>query len=287
MQYRALAERVIDEMERELTDWLRQEEERPFGHYRFLHLPALGGALERSPLADGPPAPFVIVNFAIDPDGAVTSPLWPQDPQLAESVLGWRMNAEMERQRDEILSLIENLARRRTSDDDAKTVAQLKKSKLEKTAELEDSDLEASRYAQKIPTPRPKSRKVQRAPPPESPEALLSQLNRGIQSRDVRTTQIQQSQAVNVYNFEQQASDLLADALADHHGLEPDALIDVSLEPMVGRPLAAGNMLLYRTVLISDRAFRQGMVISGPLLVRHLAARVLTPEQARSKLVRL
>ena len=34
-RHRAVAERLFDEMERELSGLLRAEEERPFAHYRF------------------------------------------------------------------------------------------------------------------------------------------------------------------------------------------------------------------------------------------------------------
>ncbi len=36
LERRTVAERVIDEMERELTAFLRREEDRPFTHYRYL-----------------------------------------------------------------------------------------------------------------------------------------------------------------------------------------------------------------------------------------------------------
>jgi hypothetical protein len=55
LRHRAVAERVFDEMERALSDFLQQEEERPFERYA----------------AAEPPAPFAIGYFQIAPDGAV------------------------------------------------------------------------------------------------------------------------------------------------------------------------------------------------------------------------
>jgi signal transduction histidine kinase len=55
LRHRAVAERVFDEMERALSEFLRQEEERPFERYT----------------AAEPPAPFAIGYFQIAPDGAV------------------------------------------------------------------------------------------------------------------------------------------------------------------------------------------------------------------------
>ena len=53
--HEAVAERIFDELERELTLFLRREEERPFEQYRSFVLPSqvLSNAveLERSPLA--------------------------------------------------------------------------------------------------------------------------------------------------------------------------------------------------------------------------------------------
>ena len=71
-RHQAVAERLFDELERELTDWLRSEEERPFGHYRFLFLSDDQGP-QRSPLADGPQVPFVFAHFQIEPDGSPSS----------------------------------------------------------------------------------------------------------------------------------------------------------------------------------------------------------------------
>ncbi|MGH7893249.1 MAG: hypothetical protein ACREQL_01190, partial [Candidatus Binatia bacterium] len=55
MRHRAVAERVFDEMERGLSDFLGREEARPFEHY-----------------VEGEPAPpFVLGYFQIDPGGRV------------------------------------------------------------------------------------------------------------------------------------------------------------------------------------------------------------------------
>jgi signal transduction histidine kinase len=56
LQHRTVAERVFDEMERALSDFLRQEEARPFEGYA----------------AADPAWPFAIAYFQVGPDGAVT-----------------------------------------------------------------------------------------------------------------------------------------------------------------------------------------------------------------------
>src|SRR5262245_53052856 len=81
LRHRAVADRVFDEMERALSEFLAREEERPFGQYRYTYAPPgqLGAtvALTRSPLADPPTLPYVVGYFQIDPDGSLHTPLRP------------------------------------------------------------------------------------------------------------------------------------------------------------------------------------------------------------------
>jgi len=76
VSHRAVAERLFDEMERELSQLLRGEEERPFADYRF-QAPdedANGdGSAPRPPRAGSDP-PYVIGYFQIDPDGTFSAP---------------------------------------------------------------------------------------------------------------------------------------------------------------------------------------------------------------------
>ncbi len=266
-RHQAVAERLFDELERELTDWLRSEEERPFGHYRFLFL-ADDQEPQRSPLADGPQVPFVFAHFQIEPDGAVTSPLWPSDADRAFRVLGWRMGQGQEVQRDEILQVLSDLVLHRTP-------------------------RSASLQAPGTTIPEAGSRRELERLSAQETRGLLSRLNRGLASRSGRTTQVQQSQVQNVLDFaegkdvgelssklsklksRQSAQSTEAEELDDLRGL-----VDVSLEPMVGRGIDGSFMLLYRTVVIGDRAYRQGMVVDGEGLVEWLAERVLRSESA-------
>ena len=84
-QNRAVAERVFDEMERALSDFLRAEDERPPAQYSFYYTPdgAPSNFRVRSPLADTPEKPFVVGYFQIDADGKVTTPLLPLDRAAA------------------------------------------------------------------------------------------------------------------------------------------------------------------------------------------------------------
>ena len=102
-RHRTVAERVFDEMERSLSEFLSREEERPFGHYRFYFTPegaVIGvGALARSPLADPPDRDFVVGYFQVDPDGSVHSPLRPRDEEAARAAGDYRPTSRRPRGR--------------------------------------------------------------------------------------------------------------------------------------------------------------------------------------------
>ncbi len=65
---RAVAERAFDEMERALTELLREEEGRPVGDYDF--------ASEASPLRAKPDGALALAWFQVEADGRVTTPSW-------------------------------------------------------------------------------------------------------------------------------------------------------------------------------------------------------------------
>lgn len=87
-RHRAVAERIFDEMERSLSDFLAAEEARPVGHYRHVWSPSGSprGVLLRSPLADPPDRPFVLGHFEVDRTGQVHTPL---RPRASEAPTGW------------------------------------------------------------------------------------------------------------------------------------------------------------------------------------------------------
>jgi len=87
VRHRTVAERVFDEMERSLSDFLREEEERAPGDYRFY---VRDGSALRSPLSVLPEPDFVVGHFQIDPDGSFHTPLQPRDPSLARARGDWQ-----------------------------------------------------------------------------------------------------------------------------------------------------------------------------------------------------
>ncbi len=90
----AVADRVVDEMERVLSDFLAAEERRPAAAYRFY----AGGQSAadgrdvgpvRSDLSRAEGPTFVVAHYQLDPDGVVRTPVQPRDPVAAEAAGDW------------------------------------------------------------------------------------------------------------------------------------------------------------------------------------------------------
>jgi signal transduction histidine kinase len=241
LESRALADRVVDEMERELTAFLRREEDRPFSHYRHLAVPddpAAGAALVRSPLADPLPEPFVVGPFQLAPGGEVTTPLRPEDEARAAAVAGASPSA--------------------ASRDAAARVLAAVRGRFPTRPEVDrDEPREGAKGSTEVLTKAPVKAEASSS---STPYEVLSQLNRAAADRKLRGSKLEQTQGANVAEAEE---------------LRPPPVVDVRVEPMVGRRLDEGTMVLYRTVLAGDRAFRQGLVLDVEALVRWLADRAL------------
>ena len=80
MRHEAVASRVFDEAERALSEFLREEEERPADHYFALTLSG-----DVSPLASEPAHEFVVSYFQLDSQGVLSGPRpEAEDDKLAE-----------------------------------------------------------------------------------------------------------------------------------------------------------------------------------------------------------
>ncbi len=148
----------------------------------------------------------------------------------------------------------------------------------------------------------------QPAAEPKSEEAMpgyLTSLNRASEERQQRATKLFKSQAESAYNFERAEGNVLQQALGaqiaagDQTGmpqLSPELAervarelaanrgeVDVRLEPMVGRGLAGGRLLLYRTVVVGARVYRQGALLDTKSLAEWLARRVLVDRTLASR----
>ncbi len=287
-RHRAVAERIVDEMERELSAWLRGEEDRPYGHYRYFFLPEESSGevfdMVRSPLSEPSSEPFVVGYFQVDPDGEVRSPLWPRNEELARGQLGWQPSSELAKIVDDVKGAVAGLWR---PGPDPFAVA-------------DQQTVGSTEPVGKGPVPEAKSKAGLEEMDAASSLGLLESLNRGAQERQQRLSKLELSQAPVAYNFLRSDRDsALQEATSQEGGpsqlrvtdeveagieetLQAKALerIDVRLEPMIGRRAAADRRVLYRTVLIGQRAYRQGIVIDGAALLDWLAERVLNDRLA-------
>ena len=233
-RHRAVADRVIDEMERELTGWLQAEENRPYEEYRFFVVPTdAGQRLVRSPLSEAPALPFVIGYFQVEPDGTVTSPRWPANAGLA-AASGWHPEPAEQQRVTAVRRAVEGW-------------------------------LAAHRGERAAPDIAPPLAIAEKLAAPPAPDSYLESLNRATFDRLQRATKLQKG--ASAYNSFSQ----------DEQGELPSGggEVDVRLEPMVGRGLDEGRLLLYRTVVVGKQVYRQGALLDGKALADWLSARVL------------
>ena len=259
--HEAVAARIFDEMERELSAFLRREEDRPFEHYRNLVLgsQALNAnlALEDSPLAGEPTESFVVGYFQIEPAGNVTTP--------------HRVDGGLTQTRIETLTrtVQDHWQRGGAGRRDAAEEA-LRKTEL-------DSDDEAEAFED------------------SKSAGALRELNRGAAGRQERRSKMSQAPAASVYNFSsdeeenvlQQQRQRAEPSASPSQALELEEAVEQSLqksidepvairlEPMVGSSVDDQRMVLYRTVVIDRAGYRQGLLVDVPALVTWLEERVL------------
>ena len=255
LERRTVAERVIDEMERELTGFLRREEDRPFGHYLYLaraNEADANAAWVRSPLAE-PLEAFVEGPFQLAPDGSASTPLWPDDLPRAR-LAGWRADMESRAKADLVLEAIRGAFPPRQ-----RLELGLEKQELDKhlapapAGPGKNSDQRAGTTVA-LSESKAEPSKVSGA---SSPLEVLAQLNRGAGQRADRASKLAKTQSSNLEREER------------------PTLVDLRLEPMVGRPLGEQRMLLYRTVFAGPVAYRQGLLIDKSELVEWLAEKAL------------
>ena len=244
MRHEIVAERVFDEMERELTGFLRVEEERPFEHYRYFYLPEEDATLMRSPLADLPEASFVIGHFQVDVGGAVSTPL--VDGELVPTpVSGWEPSESLHEAVTTIRNVVEQRWRGVPKADDENAVR----------AELQE--------------PASRRERVGRMQKSVTSEAYLRALNRGASPRQNRYTQ-------NSFTVVQNMMPPTAPTLTPR-------TVEVFLGAMVGERVDDEWFVLHRSVSVEDTLYRQGLVIELAPLVQWLETRVLQEDELRTR----
>ena len=355
-----VAERLVDSLEQQLNTWLAGEEDRPYGHYRYLFLPDSASeseALERSPLAGPPDVPFVLGYFQVEPDGTVTSPRWPEDEALARRLAGFEPDPRLQGLLGELGAVLAELFRAPTglpASDDSFPAVEL----------ADDSNYRIAGPSQMAGTTVPidprgqalLAKKEAFADRQETDDGgaqddsaldVLEQLNRAAYDRSQRPGKQSQTQLQNVANFtlepiEPELLEFESPASADGRSRAPSSrseadetrvaqevtqeltvstdealalppspappgtsrygsrslddrahlevgaaagdpldAVEVRYEPMVGRDLGEGWLVLYRTVVLGQRAYRQGLLVDTEALLSWLGDRTLAGTEAR------
>ncbi len=253
LRHQIVAERVFDEMERELSALVRREEDRPFEHYRSYYAPEsnAGGAVARvrSPLADPPQEPFVVGHFLVSPDGTVTTPQENADPASfarLQSVVTARDPSEAP-------------AIPTRSQDPGTTRA------LSKTKEVAPaySDQQEARS-----------------------EDYLRELNRGAALRQDRFSKQTQSAATNIgpyveADLEESHQELVV--AFEGAGLEANAPVDIVLDSFVGERVDDNYLVLTRSATVGGLSYRQGLLLETHQLVDWLARRVVAGSELATR----
>jgi signal transduction histidine kinase len=261
-----VSDRTFEEMERALSHFLEREEERPFEEYRYY----LVDSGRRSPLARGGGEDFVVGAFQIDPDGSVHTPLRPRDAQAARTRGDWPPPPEIERR----IEIVTGLARATWR---AETTAAVTGSAAQQSAPRQAPGNETTAYE------------------------VLRSLNRAGESRAERKQKIARAPASVVYDEaaaqkvaspaepgaaeaapapDDEAQLPLAPSsqrdtaptfaasratsaarVAEVTKVSEIADVRIALDPMAGRAADANHLLLYRTVLVGQQGYRQGLVL--------------------------
>ena len=243
-EHRAVAERVLDEMERELSSFLTREEARPFEHYRHTYLAGTTGAApRRSPLAATPAESFLLGYFQLDADGTFRSPHVPETPSVPPptDVADWVAHVE------EVVRFVW------------------------KREEAAAAEVQSAGSTMDVRT---KAQALKKLPQ----ERYLESLNRAARTRELRPSKTEQTQLLNVMIDDAEADerfDPADDAVVDVR-LEPF----VARSAGAGLDL----LVLYRTVWVGEGAYRQGLLVDTAALLEELSRRVLRGSELASHL---
>jgi signal transduction histidine kinase len=290
LRQQTVAERALDEMERELSGFLHAEEARPFGQYWFYDADRAPGASPAlSPLARPPEQAFVVGYFQIDPDGSVHLPLRPREPELARARGHWPPSAETERAIARTEEVVHEHWRNRWTGRHDAPLRQAPGSTLRiapaaaqtPTASADEAEEGLNAYDALQSFNRALEERAQRKQKvAEAPYAAIAgDRERALESQAATGGRLEEDE---LFAKEEAAFEALAaaDALAPPSEIDDDK-VRVVLDPMVGRALDEGLLLLYRSVSVAERSYRQGLVVNLAALGRSLDGRILGSSRLR------
>jgi signal transduction histidine kinase len=299
-RHEAVAERVFDEMERSLSDFLLREEPRPPSDYD-LGLPLEGSSTTPSLVFHGADEPFIVGWFSLDSDG------------------GTRLLASQARDDARIQSAVEAALGSRDRKLESRSIASQKadvsdadelapgRTKATGRARLEKKELAAAEDAAKVESTaydvlqelnRAQSLRVERkskarregapkigestiasapalAPPPapalgqSRTDAVRSGLEDAAKDSVPAPGSFAEEEQFEVVESKDEAS--VATTLRGRQ-----AVATATIDPMIGRLTEAGDIVLTRSVWRNERVDRQGLVLDRTALVVWLRERVLS-----------
>jgi signal transduction histidine kinase len=278
-RHEIVAERVLDEMERELSRLVEREEARPFGHYQFYFRPEgkVAGTVPvaQSPLARTPGPGFVVGHFQIDPDGSWSTPLQPPDAEAASRSGDWKPSPEVSQVVNEIERAVGGFWR---------------SNRVEAPAESDRFELSLQRPGSTLAQDREPSASLSKDDASGSAYDMLRSLNQGVRQRAARKSKVSEEYAPQL--LDELVSELEEAAAPE---AEPGADVDeaigrseqfrdararVELGTLTGRVLDARHLMLYRTVLVDGGGYRQGLLLDVEKLAEHLRSHALSGELA-------
>jgi len=296
-RHRVLAERVFDEMEGSLSRFLEQEEARPFSAYR---VPSADAASGRSPLADPPSLPFVVGYFQIDPDGSLHTPQAPSEagPEATRELettlrAAWAGSERVpeipatraagiadERKPaspglfDVLISpgvtplLAEDVMPEAALEAKAEQDVEEEASKKDSFALYRSLNRAEERRAERKQKVRIEPLPVEQRPDTrersEGTEGATMDRDLGSMARAAGPPQVQAPRASRP-------------APGRTRLAEAAQVVRVALDPMIGRRVGDDRLLLYRTVLVEEQGYRQGLLLDWHALGAWLEREVVEP----------
>jgi len=315
-RHEAVAERVFDEMERSLSDFLLREEPRPPSDYD-LGLPREGSSTTASPVFRGADEPFIVGWFSLDSDGGtrLLASRSRDDARIksaVEAALGPRDRRSESRSiasQKAGVSDADELAPGRT-----KATGRARLEKKELAAAQDAANAESTAYdvlqdlnrAQSLRVARKSKARREGAPklgastnesalarapspalaPPPAPALAQSRTDAvpsGLEdtAKDSVPTFGSFAEEEHFEGVESMDDASVATTLRGRQ-----AVATATIDPMIGRLTEAGDIVLTRSVWRNERVDRQGMVLDRAALVVWMRDRVLS-ETGLSERVRV
>jgi len=250
IRHEVIAQRLFDELERELTALVNREESRSFLEYRYFFVPegqVLSASLVRSPISKLPQEDVLVGYFQIDPDGQLFTPSQPRENELelACNSTDYVPSPELDALQDELIRLTTGV-------------------------DWEDGGILA---AEPLTLP----------PPETAYQSSIQSLNRAKDSRQGKQ-QLNKVDSANFQGFTNNELEIQAIVAQDDwmvgvpdERLPADLLgeqIDVVISPLSGLQVE-DRLLLHRTVRFSGRIYRQGFVLDADALLAKISKAVL------------